>query len=254
MDEQQLSQPTAEEASEMSFSDKLMNVFASPGELFTYVARTPKQNVNWSISLMVACIVGVVFTLVTFSQPAIQGEMHDRQEQSFRQKVEQGQMTQDQADAAMNRIPSAGSPIFLLFGSAGVVIVMCGMLFLSALVFWLVGKIGFESSAPYSKVCEVVGLSMFITSLGTIIAMILVVAFGTLSATPSLALVVSNYDPTNKMDRLLSSVNVITFWYLTVVSVGLSKVFTTSFGKTLASVAAVWAIWTAVTIYFGFGF
>ena len=163
-------------------------------------------------------------------------------------------MTQEQADAALEHMPAAGSPIFLIVGSVGVVFVMAGMLFLSALVFWLIGKIGFKSSAPYIKVCEVVGLSMYITILSTIITMILVVAMGSLSATPSLALAVSEFDPMNKMHRLLSSINIMTFWYLVVISVGLGKIFNTSFGKALTSVAIVWALYTVIAIFVGFGF
>jgi Yip1 domain len=253
MDEVNTTPPASEESSEMSFSDKLMNVFSAPGELFDDVAKSEKQTSNWSVPLIIAIVVSIIFVLVVFSQAPIQDQMRDQQEKSFQKRIDSGKMTQEQADQAAAMIPKAGSPMFMIIGcvfaAAGAAVVLFGF----TLAFWLVGKWGFKSSAPYSKALEVVGLSMYIYVLGSIITLLLVVAMGSLYATPSLALAVSQYDPTNALHKLLSSISVFTFWFLIVISIGLGKIFSVSTGKALAGVGVLWVLFTAASVLLSFG-
>ncbi len=254
MDEVNTNQTPSEESSEMSFTDKVMNVFSAPGELFEGIAKSEKQNSNWSIPLILTMIVGIIFVFVAFSQAPIQDQMRDQQEKTFQKQVESGKMTQEQADRAMSMNPAKpGTPLFMVFGAVGVAFVTAAMLFGFALGFWLVGKWIFKASATYGKVLEVVGLSMYVSVLGSIITLLLVVAMGSLYATPSLALAVSHFDPANKMDKFLSAVNLVTFWYLAVVSVGLGKIFSVSTTKALVAVGVLWAVWTAITVFVSFG-
>ncbi len=254
MDEVNTNQTPAEESSEMSFTDKVMNVFSAPGELFEGVAKSEKQNSNWSIPLILTMIAGIIFVFVAFSQAPIQDQIREQTEKTFQKQVESGKMTQEQADRASSMNPAKpGTPLFMIFGAVGVAFVTAAMLFGYALVFWLVGKWIFKASAAYGKVLEVVGLSMYVSVLGSIITLLLVVAMGSLYATPSLALAVSHFDPANKVDKFLGAVNILTFWYLAVVSVGLGKIFSVSTAKALIAVGALWAVWTAITVLVGFG-
>ena len=112
---------------------------------------------------------------------------------------------------------------------------------------------GIQIAAAYGKALEVVGLSMYISVLGSIITLLLVVAMGSLYATPSLALLVSQYDPTNTLHKFLSSISVFTFWYLAVISIGLGKIFSASTGKALAAVGVLWVLFTAASVFISFG-
>ena len=253
MEEATTPQTPPEESSEMSFTDKLMNVFSAPGELFDYVAKSEKKNSNWAIPLILAIITGVIFVFVAFSQPPIQDQMREQTEKNFQKQVAANKMTQEQVDQAMSRIPSPGSPIFMVFGSVGVAFVTAAVLFGFSLVFWLTGKWVFKSPAGYGKVLEVVGLSMYISVLGSVITLLLVVAMGSLYAAPSLALAVSHFDPSNKVDKLLAAVNILTFWFLAVIAVGLGKVFSVTMTKALAAVGVLWAVWTAISIALNIG-
>jgi hypothetical protein len=253
MDEVNTNQTPSEESSEMSFSDKVMNVFSAPGELFEGIAKSEKQNSNWSIPLILTMIAGIIFVFVAFSQAPIQDQVREQQEKGFQKQVESGKMTQEQADRTLSMIPKPGSPLSMVISAVFVVFVTAAMLFGFALAFWLVGKWVFKAPATYSKVLEVVGLSMYVSVLGSIITLLLVVAMGSIYATPSLALAVSHYDPANKVDKLLASVNLVTFWYLAVVSVGLGKIFSVSTTKALVAVGVLWAVWTAITVFVGFG-
>ncbi len=253
MDEANTTPTGSTENLEMSLSDKLMNVFAAPGELFENVAKSEKKNSNWSVPLIITMVVSIIFVLVVFSQAPIQDQMRDQQEKSFQKRIDSGKMTQEQADQAAAMIPKAGSPMFMIIGcvsaAAGAAVILFGF----TLAFWLVGKWGFKSSAPYSKALEVVGLSMYIYVLGSIITMLLMIAMGSLYATPSLALAVAQYDPTNTLHKLLSSISAFTFWFLFVISVGLGKIFSVSTAKALTGVGVLWVLFTAVSVLVSFG-
>lgn len=254
MDDASTTQQPSDENTEMSFTDKLMNVFSAPGELFESVAKSEKQTSNWSVPLILAMIVSIIFVLVAFSQAPIQDQIRDQTEKTIQKRVAEGKMTQEQADLALSKNPAQpGSPLFMIFGSIGAVFMTAVVLFGFALVFWLVGKWVFKSAAAYGKVVEVVGLSMYVSVLGTIITLLLVVAMGSLYATPSLALAVSHFDPADKLDKLLSAINVATLWFLAVIAVGLAKLFSVTTAKAFAAVGVLWVVWTAVTVLWNLG-
>ena len=254
MDDANTMPPSTEENAGMSLSDKLMNVFSAPGELFESVAKSEKQNSNWSLPLILAIIISVVFVLVAFSQAPIQDQMRDQTEKSIQKRVAEGKMTQEQADLALTKNPApAGSPLFMIFGSVGAAIVTAVVMFGFSLVFWLVGKWVFNSTAMYGKVLEVVGLATYVSIIGTIITLLLVVAMGSLYATPSLALAVSHFNPEDKIHKLLGSINVMTFWYLAVIAVGLGKLFATTTAKAMGAMGVLWALWTAAAVVFSWG-
>ncbi|HLP17459.1 MAG TPA: YIP1 family protein [Bacteroidota bacterium] len=246
--------PVPESAEEMSFTDKMVNVISAPGEVFSYVAREGKKSSNYSIPLLLSIIVSVLFMFVVFSQPAIKEEMSAQQEKALQKQVDEGKITPEQYDRAREMTPGAGSPMFLIFGSLGVVIVTIIMLFGTALVYWLVGKYAFHADVPYGKVAEVVGLSSYVMIIGSVITMVIAIAMGSINAGPHLGLLVGNaFDPMNKVHKLLASVNIVTLWYLAVVAIGLSKIFSIQTSKAFITVGILWVLFVAATVGFTFG-
>jgi hypothetical protein len=96
-----------------------------------------------------------------------------------------------------------------------------------------------------------------IMALGGIVSLLTVTGFGNLYATPSLALLVLPFDPTNGIHRLLAMVNLFDLWTVAVMAVGLAKITGAKtsraagwlFGwwlfQTLASAGMAW-VWTTV--------
>jgi hypothetical protein len=243
---------TAEESTKMSFTDKIVGILSSPGEVYAYVAKSVEEKSNWVIPFISTILITVIFTFVVFKQPAIQTEMQNVQEKAFQKQIDQGKMTQEQVDKAME-YSKPGSPMFLIFGSIGAVLVMALVLFGYSLLYWLAGKIFFKSVIGYSKILEVYGLSMLVMVITSLLTMILVVAMGTIHAAPALSMLVSDFDPTNKVHKLLAAINLFTFWQLAVVTIGLSKVWNITIMKALAVTGAVWIIWTALSTFLSFG-
>jgi len=74
-----------------------------------------------------------------------------------------------------------------------------------------------------------------------------------MTATPSAALaVLGNYDSTNTMHKILSAFNVFSIWETAVIGIGLSKFSEKSYGSGIASAFILLALWTALSIGFGF--
>lgn len=241
-----------QESSEMSLSDKFVGILTSPAEVFQSIIATEAKTSNWMIPLILSIVFAVGFTIVVFSQPAIQDEMSASQMLQFEKQIAEGKMTQEQADQAM-AFSKPGSPMFLVFGAIGIVFVVVFALFVYSLVYWIIGKIAFKSEVPYGKVLEVNGLAAFIAPVTTMVTMILVVAMGSLYAQPAASMVLDKVDPSDSMHKLLMAINLFEFWILYVTAVGLSKIWNVTIGKTLGVVGGVWVVWTLLKVSVNFG-
>jgi hypothetical protein len=73
---------------------------------------------------------------------------------------------------------------------------------------------------------------------------LIVILSGNFFASPSLALLVKDFDPQNPAHGMLAAVNVMTFWLLIVRSIGLARLASLSFSKGAMWVFGVWASYT----------
>ena len=225
---------------------RLMNVFVAPGEVFDEIKTSPPQPANWIVPLVLTMIVGVIYTLVVFSQPAVIQKMQEAQEKKFQEMVASGKMTQAQADQTIEAVQKWMSPGFMkIMGCVGSVVVSTAMLFLASLIFWAVGKRALHGNFTYMKAVEAVGLANTINVLGAIVAMLLAVIYGNMRMTLGPVLLVSPFDEANTMHRILSALNLTSIWYVAVASIALARLSGATFAK-----AAVWlfAIWAAFTL------
>lgn len=245
---------TPQPTNEMSFSDKFVGILTSPGEVYQTIIGTEPKTSNWMMPVGLATLIGIIFTFVVFSQPPIQDEMLEGQYKAMQKRVAEGKMTQEAMDQAVERNPAKpGSPIFLIFGTIGVVVVIAFSLFAYSGVYFLAGKLLFKTSAPYKKVLEAYGLSYYVAVVVTLLSMVIVVAMGSLYASLSPTLFISDFDPTNKEHKLMAALNLFEFWNMFVVAVGLSKIWKVTMGKALGVVGGVWVIWTLLKVFVDIG-
>lgn len=245
-------QAPGEQAKPMSFFDRLTSIFASPGELFDNVRMTGPTHSNWVLPWLVFCIIGVLMGQLIISNPSLADQLGATIKKSFQENVEKGQMTQEQADATYERFAKPGSAMFTVFQVGGVTLGSLIFLFIIALVYWFVGKTAMGAAAPYMKVVEVLGLTFFIGALEQIVSTILMISMDSIYATPSLALFVADFDIADKLHVTLSKVNVFTFWSLSAVSIGLSRLFQRDLPKVMVLVFTLWVLWTAFSVITGF--
>jgi hypothetical protein len=236
-----------------SLASRLLNVFAAPGEVFEELKNSKTAVSNWLAPALIAGVVGVVATLLMFSQPTIQRQMREQQERAMQKQVEAGKMTQKQADQALEMIQKFSGPMMKIFGSISAVAVSVIRLFWWGLILWLIARWLLKAQIPYMKAVEAAGLSSMIVVLGGIVSLLLMVILGRMIATPSLALLLSDFDVTNKKHMLLGAVNVFNFWLVAVMGLGLARLTGASFGRTTLIVLVYWVAMSLALIAVGMG-
>ena len=237
----------------MSFTEKLTNIFVAPGELYENVRQTPNTISNWLVPMIIFIAVAILMSQLVLQNPSLADQLGSEIKKQFDQSIEQGKMTSEQAEQAY-QYARPGSMWFRLAQIGGIAIGSPIFLALLALVYWLLGKWGMNGTAPYPKVVEVIGLTFFISTLEIIVSTLLQFATDSIFATPSLAAFVSDFDLQNKFHLVMSKINIFTFWDLTVVSIGLSKLFQRDLPKVLVLVFALWIVWSIFSILTGIRF
>lgn len=222
---------------------RFMNVFAAPGDAFDDIKTRPISHANWAIPLALVCLASIVHVIVMFSQPAIVQQVLDQQEATFQKQVDAGKMTEEQKDKTIERVQQFMKPsVLTIMGSCGAVLASTVILFGISFGLWLLGRWVFTPPFAYLKALEVAGLASLITALGTLVSMLLTVITGKMGASLSPALLVSDFDPTNKTHACLGALNAFSIWYFAVLSIGLSRISNRSFIKAASWVFLIWAI------------
>jgi hypothetical protein len=244
----------------MPFSDKLINIFSSPGALFDNVRLTPTTHSNWLIPMLIVMIVTIGMSQVVMNNASLKDQIvsvsQKKMAEQMDKNVQAGKMTAEQAEQAKEQASNfmPGSTWFSVIQIGGVIIVTPIILMLMGLVYWLLGKTAMKAQAPYIKVVEVVGLTFLIGAIESIVTTLLMFAFDSIHASASLALFVSQFNPEDKLHLVLAKVNLFTFWSLGVTSVGLSRVFQRDFPKVLVLVLALWVLWSIASVALGLSF
>jgi hypothetical protein len=253
MDETPIQAPHAEEVKPMPLSDRLVGVFASPSELYDNVRETPPTGSNWLVPTLILVVVGVIMAYLIVSNPTLSDQMKrmasEQMEKGLAKQLAAGKITQEQANQARDQMSGMGETSTMIFTYVTAVVGPFFSLFLGSLVFWLLGKGVMKATAPYMKVVEVVGLTFFIATIESVVTTILAIGTNTIFASPSLALLISDFSIENKMHLLAASINVFTFWTLGVTSIGLARLFQKDLPKVLVLVFALWILWTLFKVF-----
>lgn len=249
---QEPAQSAPEAPKPMSFVDKVVNIFASPGELYENVRLTGPTTSNWLIPWLIFIIISIALNQLMMSNPELVDQMRSMMRGRIDEAVTEGRITQEMADQQVEQF-GPGSTLFTITSLGGMAIVTFAAMFALGLVYWLVGKSVMKATAPYMKVVEVIGLTYFIGTLEQIVTGILVFIRGKLFSTASLALFITDFNLQDKMHVALSKVNIFTFWMLIVTAIGLAKLFQRDFPKVLVIVVVLWVIWAVVSVALGIG-
>ena len=237
-----------------SLGTTFMDVFTSPSELFRSLKGTSSSPMLWVIPLIVSIVIGIGITVTMFTNETLHSQIIDKQHQAIEKRVEEGKMPRETADKAIERMESGGSTLFVVIGSITVVIMIALSYFLGTLFLWLANKTILKSSAGYGKHLEVYGISSWIGLLGAIITLMMMVGLGSLYAQPSGALfIMSNYDMTNNVHKLLNALNIFSIWQTAIIGIGLAKLSEKSSVSGFGIAFALWAIWVAIQVFIGFG-
>ena len=103
--------------------------------------------------------------------------------------------------------------------------------FVLGLGLWLLSAKIYRAPTTFFQMREVAGLASMISLLGLVISMFLVMATGSLFSNIGPILLIPEFNPASKTHLALASLNVITLWYLAVLSLGVAHVSRTSWMK-----------------------
>ena len=230
----------------MSFAARLLNVFAIPGEVFESVRASRFCVGNWLLPAVLSAVVGVLTVIVIFSQPSIQKQVSglvEQQAKALEQQVKAGKVTQADANHIQAVTRRFADPAMLkILGCLAAVLIGVARVFWWALILWLLGRRFLKTQFDYLKTLEVAGLALMISVLGAGMTLLLTVNLSRMFATPSLALVVPDFDATRKGPLMLGAANVFSFWLVGVLSVGLAKLARVPFLRAAWFVFAFWVI------------
>ena len=224
-----------------SLMDRLTNVIASPGEVFSEVKNSKVRASNWLVPLLLACIGTTIYIFMAFSQPSVLQGMAEQRAAAMQKKVASGGITQAQADQYTAMTEKFMTPTMLkIFGVGGAVVALVCGLFLMALVIWFGLKLFRAGEVDYMKVVEICGLSFVIDVPQKLLRILLVSWKGNLLATASPTLFMANPSATNRSDVFLSMIDVVDIWWLAVLSLGLSKAASVSYRTAALITFIVW--------------
>jgi hypothetical protein len=235
----------------MSLGGRLLNIFATPSDVFDEVKTRNASAANWLVPALILIAVSWVAAWLIFSQDSVKHQLSEITDRAIQKQVERSHMSEQQAEQA-HAMGEKWAVLSSKIGAA-VIPVLVGFLspFIWGLFVWLVGAKVLKGNFPYMKAVEVVGLGNMVGVLEVIVKTLLIVGLGNLYAAPSLVLLVKEFDPQSTVHSLLTLVNVMTFWLLAVRAVGLARLSGASFAKAAVWVLGIWAAYNAFFVGLG---
>jgi hypothetical protein len=140
---------SSDEDFELNHTDKLVGVFAEPGNNFKRISNVGVKTSDWLIPILIVIIVSIISNFVMMSNPAIKYSIMEKQmtalEERLDEMVESGQMTKDQKEQQLQQtrdfMENQGSTQ-LIFSTLGILIFTFVMFFIVSGVFFAVAKFG----------------------------------------------------------------------------------------------------------------
>ncbi|MBI5464263.1 MAG: YIP1 family protein [Ignavibacteriales bacterium] len=237
-----------------SFTSTMANVFTTPGEAFGSLVGTESSVMQWLAPMIVSFVLVIASVYLISHNETLRQQLIDTQRAAMEKLVAEGRLTQEQFDAQMDRLEGGSSSMFIIFGTIFGTIFTALFYFAGALFLWLANKFILKSAQPYGTHLELYGVASWISILGGMITLLMMVGMGSIYASPGGSLaVLSSFDATSKLHRLLSSLNIFTVWQVVVIGVGLGKFSGKSSGLSIGIAFALWAVWVVLSLFLRIG-
>jgi len=212
-----------------TLTQKLLNIFVSPGDVFEEVVVSPPRAVCWLVPMLFVCLTGIISLRV---MPASEWGAA---------QVRQLAESDTSASSDIGKPVRHDSAVAILTVAASAI---AGTLW-STSVLWLIGRVFLKTRFSFFKTLEVVALTAMILGLGTIVTVLLGLATGDASIRPALSLFARQVYAGARLHAALDAVNVFHLWTATVLAIGLSKLARVSFS---GSAFWVFGYWVALRV------
>jgi hypothetical protein len=234
----------------MSARERLVAFFIAPARFFADICDSPYLEINWRLPITTFVVVTLVLRQIMLTNPALVGQMQAKITEEINAAITTSQMSQEEADQART-FATPGSMPFEIFLGFMMSIAAPLLLFGLSLIYWLLGRLSMGSEAPYAKIVELVGITFFVNTIEAVVTAVVMHTTGSVTATPSLALVAPSLDPESGTFLALTLANPFRIWDLSLMSIGLARLFQRDLPKVAVIVFTLWIVWSAATIIVG---
>ncbi len=235
-----------DEEFELNHTDKLVGVFTEPKITFERIANFPPKVMDWLLPLFLLTVVAVFSNIIMMSNPTIKYKIIEEQtskmEEQFDKLVEEGKMTQEQADTQIEtaREFMEGGTLGTIMQVVSTVIMLFIFFFLISFVFFLLAKLVFKGDGSYSASMVAYGLPFYIAVIQVILMVIAAMATDRLFADLSIASFL-DMDKHNLVGFILSKADIFSIWFYGVFAIGLAKMHhSKETGKYMGLVYGTW--------------
>jgi len=239
----------AEEVKPIPFIDKLTGIFIAPSEVFENLVKAKPRVIDWLVPIVLLVVLAILSNFLKFNDEKIKDSLMIFQEQRIDKLVEEGKMTEEQAEVAKERIAEFGRAQ-QIFSSVGVLIGVPIVFLIVSLVYFLLGRLFLKGEVEFMTIFSIYSLSSLISSVGIIVSTILAFLTGSFfaSASPAIFMEVS----TSKVYILASKIEIFTIWQLAVFAVGMAKAFNKNYTSSFLVVFGAWAVWVVLSLFVPF--
>ena len=229
---------------ELSHSDKMIGVFSEPSNMFENTAKFPPRTKDWLIPILILFLVIALIRIIAMSNSEVAYETKKAQVDRIEKMVEDGTLTREQGDRALEQIDQQSK---FMSGPIGWVITVVSTIifggiffFIMVGIYFLLIKFGLKGEGGYNSALVANGLTAYITLLQMILGGILTMVFGRMIMDTSLASVLGT-DKATITGWLFAKIDPISIWAYSVLSIGFAKMFRAK--STTPYFILVFAIW-----------
>jgi len=238
---------------ELGHSDKMIGVFSEPAKMFDLTSKFPPRHKDWVIPIIILMVLVGITRTISMMNEEVFLEAKQKQIAGIEKMVENGTLTQEQGDQAIDRIDQQ---MEFMRGPVGWVINIVSTLIFGTLFFIIIAGIYFlfikfllKGEGTFASALVASGLVGYISIIQVIIAAILTMAFGKIVEETSLAALMGSNKSTI-IGWLYGKIDPISIWAYIVLSIGLAKMFKSkSTGKYYALVFGLWLVGTLLFFF-----
>lgn len=235
----------------LSISDKFIGILTEPSATYENVRAAGARTSDWLIPIAISAVILAVGMFLRFSNPEFVTMMLEKQTQQITERVESGNMTQEQADQITQQSESMKGFMKItgtVLPAIGVII----MFFFISLLYWLAVRFGMKGDITYALVLSIAGLAAYISSIDQLVGLLLMFVTDNPFANLSPALFFKG-DIMSMSTRFLMMLNPISIWSYYVLGIGFEKVANISRTKGMIAAFGIWILFSLLGALIGFG-
>ncbi len=236
-----------EEEESVSVSDEIVGIFTEPSTIFSKIKERGVKTIDWLLPVLIFSIVVSLVNFFSLNDPEIRMQLQEKQmqkiEKNFQTLVDNGTMTQEQADKQLDKVSSQLDEQFekgkwIQFIST-ILVTFVLVLFLAGF-FYLVVKFGFKGSGTFKDALVAYGLPYYVLAVGYLVVGILMFLLGKPLSSLSVASLL-DVDSSTLTGLLLAKLDVIGIWFYALIGIGFAKMFNIkSVTKVVSWIFIIW--------------